>query len=188
MFTIPLSYDAVKSNSEHPEEPSIQWLREYLYTNKLIEEIAQYLSKVLKSMGYTSIGLKPTHDYNPSTLRSSWSHRHAGYICGLGTFGINNLLITSKGCAVRLGTIITEAKVEESERPRIEYCLEKRGIKCRRCIERCPIRALDYWGKGRFKCNERLMSIALKYKDILGGYTDACGKCSTGIPCATSIP
>jgi len=188
VFAIPLSYEAIESNTRDYNEPSLQWLREYLYTNRLIQEIVQHISKVLESMGYTSKGLNPTHDYNPSTLRSSWSHRHAGYVCSLGTFGLNNLLITSKGCAVRLGTIITEAKIEETERPTFEYCLEKRGIKCKKCIERCPIRALTNWDKGRFECNKRLTEIALKYKNVLEGYADACGKCSTGIPCATRIP
>ena len=187
VFAIPLSYSAVKSNEES-SEPSVQWLREYILTNKLIEEVAKYISSILKSHGYRSLGLKPTHNYKPDSLVSEWSHRHAGYVCGLGTFGLNNLLITSKGCAVRLGTVITEAEVEVSEKPRYEYCLERRGVKCKICIKRCPIRALDNWSYGRFKCSERLSKIALKYIGIIGEYADACGKCCTGVPCATGIP
>lgn len=33
---------------------------------------------------------------------SEWSHRHAAYIAGLGIFGINNMLITNKGCVGRI--------------------------------------------------------------------------------------
>jgi len=186
VFAIPLSLEAINSNIKG-EEPSIQWLKEYILTNKLIEEVDGHLSRELKSIGYKTIGIKPTHDYDPVNLRSSWSHRHAGYMAGLGTFGLNNLLITEKGCAVRLGTILTEAYIEETPKPTIEYCLAKRGVKCYKCIHRCPINALSDWSKGKYRCQERLNAIALKYKDIVKEFADACGKCATGIPCATKI-
>jgi len=35
---------------------------------------------------------------------SSWSERHAAYAAGLGTFSLNDALITPKGIAHRLGS------------------------------------------------------------------------------------
>ncbi len=187
VFAIPLSRYAVESN-KYGRYPSIQWLKEYLYTNRLISELVEYISKYLKRLGYYSVGIKPTHEFSRVNLRARWSHRHAGYIAGLGTFGLNNLLITEMGCAVRLGSIITEASIEESEKPRYEYCLAKRGVKCTACIDRCPINALSDWTTGRFKCYQWLESIDRRYRLLLGGCVDACGKCSTGVPCALKIP
>ncbi len=187
VFAIPLSYDAIKSNVSGGE-PSKQWLLEYIYTNKLIEEVGNYIAKELKSRGYKTISLKPTHDFDPKSLRSKWSHKHAGYIAGLGTFGINNLLITEKGCAVRLGTIITEAIIEETPKPSTEYCLVKRGYKCHKCVERCPIGALRNWDKGKHLCYSRLTKIALRFREELKARASACGKCAVGIPCAIKIP
>lgn len=187
VYAVPLTLEAINSNAEN-DEPSIEWLREYIIVNEIIESTSNDVVKHFKSLGYRSISIKPTGEFDKKTLVSMWSHRHAGYIAGLGTFGINNLLITEIGCCVRLGTIITEAPIEASERPGIEYCLEKRGVSCRICISRCPVNALNNWKIGKYKCYNRLEGIGAKYIDLLGGKADACGKCATGIPCSTKIP
>ena len=187
VYAVPLSLKAIESNIEG-EEPSLQWLKEYLLANKAIEESSGEVVEILRKEGFKSIAIKPTGEYDKKLLRAKWSHRHAGYITGLGTFGSHNLLITSMGCCVRLGTVITEAPVERTEKPNMEYCLERRGVECHKCIERCPIRALDDWSYGKYRCNDRLTSIAIKHKELLSGYADACGKCSVGLPCSTRIP
>ncbi|MGY0287812.1 MAG: epoxyqueuosine reductase [Candidatus Methanodesulfokora washburnensis] len=182
VFALPLSHEAISSNILG-DEPSPEWLRDYTAANEIIWSSSSRLSSYLIDLGYKSIPIRPTHDFDSDSLRASWSHRHAGFVCGLGTFGLNNLLITEKGCAVRLGSVITEAEVEESPRPPYEYCLAKRGKLCDACIKRCPIGALDDWSSGRRKCYDRLMSIASRKQ-----LADACGKCSVGIPCALQIP
>lgn len=184
VFALPLSIEAIESNVRG-DYPSREWLRDYLVANKLLWNSSMKLASLLEEQGYGSLPMKPTHDFDSESLISSWSHRHAGLICGLGTFGLNNLLITPMGCAVRLCSVITEAPLEESPRPEFEYCLARRGIKCDACLRRCPVKALDDWSVGKRRCYERLNMIA-EASDI--GFADACGKCSTGIPCATSIP
>jgi len=188
VFALPLSAEAVESNVGG-KEPSIQWLKEYLVGNKIIEKAGTRVAEELRKWGFKSIAIRPTHNFDEKTLTASWSHRHAGYVCGLGTFGLNNMLITVKGCAVRLGSVLTEAIVEETPRPTSEYCLEKRGMTCSLCVRKCPIDALSSWeDNGKFRCHSRLGEIARKYIGLLHEYADACGKCCVGLPCSLSIP
>ena len=188
VFALPLSTEAIESNVGDTE-PSLQWLKEYLIGNEVISKVGNAVVQEMKSRGFKSVAIEATHNFSKESLTASWSHRHAGYVCGLGTFGINNMLITPKGCAVRLGTVITEAVIEESIRPETEYCLERRGIRCRKCLLRCPINALSIWEtEGKFKCFNRLMEIAVKFRAILHDSADACGKCCVGLPCTSRIP
>jgi epoxyqueuosine reductase QueG len=185
VFALPISDEAIRSNISG-DEPSFEWLRDYVAANEILWNASCKLADYLKNSGYNSLPLRPTHDFDDVELRSSWSHRHAGYVCGLGTFGLNNLLITERGCAVRICTVITEAPIERSERPRHEYCLAKLGYSCDACLRRCPIGALNDWKSMKGKCYERLLSFSEKWPIL--GKADACGKCSVGIPCATQIP
>jgi len=187
VFAVPLSLEAVESNSKGME-PSIQWLKEYFLTNKLINYLSQAVADTLGRVGFKSMGLKATHDYDRETLTSHWSHRHAGYVAGLGTFGINNLLITPKGAAVRLGTVLTSLKLNPDSRPEVEYCTAKRGGGCGECVLKCPVNALENWSTGKFKCRDWIEGNDRKYRDTVGGICDACGKCSSGVPCSIKIP
>ena len=49
-------------------------------------------------------------------LISDWSHRHVAVIAGLGKFGLNNMLITDNGCCGRVGSFITDLKIEPTKR------------------------------------------------------------------------
>ena len=190
VYAVPLTLEAVCSNVESAE-PSTEWLRDYAYTNKVIDEASKRLAELLEREGYASVPLKATHDFDAETLRASWSHRHAGYIAGLGTFGANRLLITEKGCAVRLGSVVTTLKLKPTMKPEFEYCLEKWGLKCERCLERCPAGALNEWDGGKFRCWRKLQRVDDENKErarAFGGPLNACGKCAVGIPCATQIP
>ena len=52
---------------------------------------------------------------------------------GLGRLGLNNWLITEKGCCGRLGTFVTEAFFSPTLRPEQEFCLQKAGYRCSAC-------------------------------------------------------
>lgn len=184
VFALPVSLEAVMSNLKG-EDPSLEWLRDYIAANEILWRTAVKLSSIFEDYGYRSLAMRPTHDFDEDELRASWSHRHAGFVCGLGTFGLNNLLITTMGCAVRLNSVITEASIEGGPKPELEYCLAKRGYECNACMRRCPVRALDNWPLRKRRCYEKLVNSAERAGIR---YADACGKCSTGVPCATRIP
>ncbi len=187
VIALPLSREAVLSN-RHGVKPSRQWLYEYVIANKVLSKLAKALCEYLAKQGFDCVDIKPTHEFSQTYLHARWSHRHAGYIAGLGTFGINNMLITKAGCAVRLASVVTSCKVEITPRPEIEYCLEKRGILCSTCVKACPVEAFRDWRYGKYLCYTWLLRIDYTYRNLYGDPVDACGKCIANALCALSIP
>ncbi len=187
-FTIPLSLRAVNENIRG-NIGSYQWAYEYAYTNVLINFLAREISQLLARKGFKGVPIAATWNWDEKTLFADWSHRHSAYISGLGKFGVNNLLITEMGTAVRLGTVITDAEITPSFFPTEEYCLSKRGIKCDICLKRCPVHAFENWGgEGKWKCYENCLKTDEKHRERIGYVVDCCGKCISDTPCATSIP
>ncbi len=186
-FAVPLSERAVEEN-KYGGTGSFRWAYEYVETNRLLETIGREITKYLDRKGFKCVQIKPTGQWNKNLL-STWSHKYAAYVSGLGKFGIHRLLITRKGTAVRMGTVLTEAWIPQTEAPQEEYCLEKKGVSCRICIERCPVNAFENWDlKGKFKCYENCLRTHERYGEKLKGKADCCGKCISGTPCALGIP
>jgi epoxyqueuosine reductase len=48
---------------------------------------------------------------------SSWSERHAAHAAGLGTFGLCDGLITARGKAMRVGSVVARVSIEPTPRP-----------------------------------------------------------------------
>jgi len=142
---------------------------------------APQLMPAWREMGETAVG-----------IASAWSERHAAYAAGLGTFSLNDALITSKGIAHRLGSVITDLKLEPSERPypeRRSNCLYYREGTCGACIGRCPADALSRGGHDKYKCRSYVYgtipdAVAEKY----GVTATGCGLCQTNVPCEGGIP
>jgi len=135
-YFIPFVEEIANSNIEG-KYSSHQWAKAYIETNQLIAELNQHLQDELSEKGYQASLIAATNNFDKERLISDWSHRHAAYIAGLGTFGLNNMLITEKGCAGRIGTIVTDLKLEASERRAEERCLNKAGFNCSICVDRC---------------------------------------------------
>lgn len=166
--------------------PSAQWATAYSETNELIALINARLVHVLGSRGYRAVTIPATHDFDAETLVSAWSHRHAGYVAGLGTFGLNRLLITEKGCCGRLGSLVTDLAVEPTPRKEDEACLQRAGLACTACLEKCRGNALSESGFDARACYR----ILLENETRLGmaGRADVCGKCACGLPCSLTDP
>lgn len=189
VFFVPFEKWIVQSNIPE-EESSREWDYAYIETNQMLGDLTKYLYEKITEKGYKASNLPPTYNYDPKLLISDWSHRSSAYIAGIGTFGINNMLITEKGCCGRIGSAITDWELPADERPKEEFCLYKlKGI-CGRCIDRCPNNAFAMTdGKvsyDRYKCNEQIYDKIVKQWPI--GLGDTCGKCMCGVPCAFVNP
>ena len=121
---------------------------------------------------------------------SNWSERHVAHVAGLGTFSLSRGLITSKGIAMRCGSVVTDLKISPTPRPYTdfrEYCLFYSSGTCRECIKRCPASAITHKGHSKdacmVYCNE-IMQKADEYDAEIPG----CGLCQTGVPCEAGIP
>ena len=184
-YFLPFTKSIIASNVEG-KYSSKEWAYAYIETNQLIEDLNKKLKLELEKKDYNVSTVSATHQFDKANLISDWSHRHAAYIAGLGTFGVNNMLITEKGCAGRVGTLITDLKVEPSVRKSKEYCLSKAGIDCNKCVDRCVTDALSVDDFARFKCYNFLLKNDDLHSEL--DLSDVCGKCCVDLPCSLTDP
>jgi epoxyqueuosine reductase QueG len=186
VFFIPFKKNLQEENAKG-KFPCRNWGLAYQETNVLIETLSKEVRTFLERNGYRSELTPATHNFDPVQLKARWSHKHLGYIAGLGRFGVNAQLITPSGCAGRLGSLVTEADI--GDHPLVgadELCLHKMGKDCLQCFKRCPVRALDIDGIDRCRCWSRL-KLNIKHTKALAGLnetTHVCGKCVVELPCS----
>lgn len=154
-----------------------EWSDAYTITNDLLSKISDDLMELLRLKGYEGTGIPPTNNYNEETLTSEWSHKSTAVLAGIGSFGLNRLLITKYGTMGRLNSIITDAKIEPSENANHQYCLYYQSGKCKVCLEKCPSGALSEHGFDRFRCSAYLDGKYVHWSQ------QGCPMCSSG-PCA----
>lgn len=161
--------------------PSEEWAYAYDYTFRITDAIREFLIGEIEKLGYRAMSPEGVF-MSEEALKSNWSHRHLAYAAGLGTFGINNMLITELGCCGRYDTFLSDIPIETGSPVEEEYCPYKRDRSCRVCVDNCFTGALTTESFDRFRCYE-----LLKKNDPIVGQ-EVCGKCTTGIPCAYEIP
>jgi epoxyqueuosine reductase QueG len=177
--------------------PSREWAQTRNYGEKFNVVLRHHIVYYLTSKGYHAVApqLLPEwkkFDKTPVGIASSWSERHAAYAAGLGTFSLNDALITPKGIAHRLGSVITDVAIAPSQQIYLDYranCLFYREKSCGLCISRCPAGALSASGHDKVKCFEHVYgtvpaAVAQSYQVLETG----CGLCQTGVPCEWQIP
>jgi len=184
-YFIPFHPSIPKSNL-NGRLASREWGLTYILTNQLIANINDQLTQMLKKEGYSSTYVNATHNFNESTLMSNWSHRHVAYIAGLGNFGLNNMLITDKGCCGRIGTLVTTAPLTPTQRSGEPTCLYRLNGSCGLCVENCVNSSLAENSFNRHTCYELLLENADALAEI--GLADVCGKCTVGLPCSLVNP
>ncbi|MEO0249965.1 MAG: epoxyqueuosine reductase [candidate division WOR-3 bacterium] len=184
-FFVPFTEETTKTNVTG-EEASREWAQAYIDTNRLLADVSSRIAACIKARGHAVHPMPVTHSFDRRTLISTWSHRHVAYIAGLGTLGLNNMLITRNGCCGRLGSLITSLKIEPDSRPTTEACLYRSTGACTQCIDRCLWQALSLEGFDRHRCYEICLLNEKRFMDM--GKADVCGKCLVGIPCAHRIP
>lgn len=180
-YFLPFTEELVLANQGH-SYVSPKWALAYVETNSLIQDINNKISDELREKGVAVNTIQTAQKFDAKKIMSNWSHRHAAYIAGLGTFGINNLLITDKGCAGRIGTFVIDYKIKASPIKNKELCLSKQGEICTYCIDVCPVSAFEDERFARENCYNYLKNVAKHFIDI-DLECDCCGKCACG-PCA----
>jgi len=184
-FFIPFTKEINQSNIPN-RVSSKEWALTYIRTNTLILKVSSTIEALMNKAGYTVGKIPATHNFDKKTLISNWSHRHIAYLSGLGSFGINNMLITDNGCCGRLGSIVTNYPFETAIKSNKERCLNKINGRCGVCINRCVNNAFTSKEYNRFICYEMCLENAEVHKNI--GYADVCGKCLVGLPCSYKDP
>ena len=128
----------------------------------------------------------------PNGIASTWSERHAAYAAGLGTFSLNDGLITERGIAHRLGSVVAAVALPATSRGDTglyDNCLYHRLGRCGVCISRCPVKALSGKGHDKPACMEHVYGTAQRQVgELYGVKQTGCGLCQTSVPCEATNP
>lgn len=180
------------------ELPSIEWSRARYYGERVNGALRKAVVDRLESNGISACApaLIPEWSRQISqkySFASSWSERHAAYVCGLGTFGLSDGLITEAGKAVRVGSVIARISMQPTPRSYThhnEWCLAHAKGKCRACIKRCPASAISEAGHDKEKCRHYIRTVTACHveQNQLGFKVNSCGICQTKVPCEYQNP
>ncbi|MCX7861410.1 MAG: hypothetical protein N2449_00240 [Bacteroidales bacterium] len=186
VYFIPYKKHVVSSNI-HGSLASELWAKAYINANTLIENLNQSISKKIIEYGYQCVTISATHNFNADTLTSYWSHKHIAFICGLGSFGLHQMIITEKGCCGRLSSFVTNIPISDYfSKPSTINCLYFKENSCTQCMSRCVTGSLSLENFNRHLCYNQCLTNKEKYLYL--GIADVCGKCMVGVPCSTQKP
>ena len=190
-FFFPFTEEIRKSNRQDMAYPSNGWLNGRIEGQAFIREYTADIVRFLTGNGYAAMapsldarafseGFEDAH--NRRRYTTNWSERHAAYVCGLGIFGLSAGLITEKGMAGRLTSVITALNLEPDRRcyeRYNEYC-----AMCGKCARNCPAQAIDIKrGKDHAACSRFLDAVKADLDPWYG-----CGKCQVNVPCESGKP
>ncbi|NCB92836.1 MAG: epoxyqueuosine reductase [Clostridia bacterium] len=191
---VPFTKAVAQSNRSTDNLASPEWAQGYEYTNAMLSKLNERIISILEAHGYQGIVAPESKVFDNKILKSNWSHRHFAYASGIGTFGLNNMLITEAGCSGRLTTIVTNLNVETGKPMEKELCLYKQNGTCGVCVKHCPAGALTFEGYDRTKCYGQCWENAKVHTQFGSSYlnsegstnavgSEVCGKCVTYAPC-----
>lgn len=184
-YFLPYTEEVRVTNRASVPWPSDGWLHGRFEGQVFVKEFSQYIEKFLLDAGYQTV--VPMLDSrfktgSPATkFTSNWSERHIAFACGLGTFGLSGGIITQKGMAGRLGSVLTNLELPIDVRPyteTYEYC-----TMCGLCIPNCPSNAISLEEKKHEPCSAFLDKVLDRHSPRYG-----CGKCQVNVPCESEIP
>ena len=141
-FFLPFTKKVKDSNGIDFSHPSDEWLHARIEGEEMLNLLRTFLRDALINEGFPSVApVLDSRFHMLARFASNWSERHTAYICGLGTFGLSKNLITQKGAAGRIGSVITTHSLPVTPRPYTsfyEYC-----NMCGKCSKNCPVNCID---------------------------------------------
>jgi epoxyqueuosine reductase QueG len=196
-WILPASEGIRKSNRKETKYPSRLWAHARDFGEQFNVKLRDHLVEVLKKEGYQAVA--PMNSPHWKRVRSprvgfasSWSERHAAYVCGLGTFGLSDGFITPKGKAMRVGSVVTNLPLKPSAKKYPHHranCLYFFNRTCKVCAARCPAGAITAKGHDKDKCYEySYNTIGPSKRAEYGVKITGCGLCQTKVPCESEIP
>jgi len=199
-FALSRHPETFRSNAVQTAGPSLRWNHSIWYGETFTNALLAHIVDELEAAGVPTLAPSLSSGYRvdsePGLLASNWSHRHAAYAAGLGSFSLTDGFITPKGMAVWCGSLVTQALIEPT--PRVEgdhraNCLQATQGTCGLCIARCPANAISKEGHNRARCVQEVFIGQKAWLEgahgpgYIGMYA-GCGLCMTGLPCSTRIP
>lgn len=185
-----------KTNRRAEKYPSEEWARIRVYGEAFNVALRNHVVSSLEQAGRAAVAPMLTPNWTivnseRFSYASSWSERHAAHAAGLGTFGLCDGLITARGKAMRVGSVVAKLSIEPTPRPYANhhaYCLFFDNGTCGKCIDRCPVRAITEAGHDKEKCRQHLVRAREYVKNTYKFEGYGCGLCQVGVPCEAGIP
>lgn len=179
--------------------PCDRWLVSRGEWEALMEEFSGKLVAELEAEGYRCVSIDLQREFSRETSRnlgiaSKWSHRHAAFAAGLGTFGLSDGFISEKGKAIRITSLVIEADLEltdRKDRGPYDWCLYAFNGSCGECIKRCPVDAISKKGHNKEICaayEDQACETYWPEHIERGTYIFGCGLCQADVPCQSRCP
>ncbi|MFO7983828.1 MAG: 4Fe-4S ferredoxin [Desulfuromonadales bacterium] len=174
-----------------------RWARSRDFGEKFNIALRLHMARTLTEAGYPAVAPErlPGFDYRRSEkfgLASNWSERHTAHIAGLGTFGLSDGLITPRGKAARIGSVVVRHDLPTTPRPyssHLEWCLWYAKGTCGACMKRCPANAIDASGHDKDACHTYIREVtAPEARHRFETEATPCGLCQVKVPCEARIP
>ena len=188
-FFVPFSKPVMDSYEKRSSLPSLEWVSSRQNGEVFVNVMRRGLQRYLEKQGGRAAVPNLDPRYKAQNWIPMWSERHVGFIAGLGTFGLHAGLLTEKGAAGRIGSVVTDLELTPTVRPYTdiyEYCLWKTEGRCGACIIRCPVDAIDTEGKNHKVC------VTNGDKNIRPAFSEwgyhSCGHCQNHLPCSHHLP
>ncbi len=144
----------------------------YDYRQEIKDAVCSYLCK----QGYSAIAVDGEYTFDSSGKKSTWSHKSAAVISGLGQFGANRTVITKKGSAGVFFSVLVNAAIEPSEENVPVLCDYLVNGSCGLCFKSCPVGALSSDGLDKALC-QKMIDANL---NVEGDYHDTGTECVWG--------
>ncbi|NLU07331.1 response regulator [uncultured Clostridium sp.] len=146
---------------------SLECIYEKFEDTLFINMLCKFISKNIEDIGGISLIPSMSPRFSVKNYKSNWSEKHIAFISGLGTLSLNKTLITKRGCAGRLGSIIVSIPYRATKRAYrgiYDYCNS-----CGNCIEKCPYYAISKYNKDNstyvnFLCDRYQLSLPCEHK------------------------
>lgn len=196
-WVLPVARATRESNRPEERWPSRLWAQTRHHGEAFNTAVRRHVVAWLEARGHRAAAPQLTSGWrqldDPRVgVASTWSERHAAYAAGLGTFSLNDGLITARGIAHRLGSVITDLPLPPTARIAPDYrhnCLWHREGSCGLCIGRCPVGAISHAGHDKALCREYVYgTVVTAVAERYGVTQTGCGLCQTRVPCEAQIP
>jgi epoxyqueuosine reductase len=196
-WILPVARATRETNRKERRWPSREWAHTRNYGEGFNDLLRRQVVAFLSGRGHRAVAPVLSAEWkriddSPVGIASTWSERHAAFAAGLGTFSLNDGLITGRGIAVRCGSVITDLVLPPTKRSGGDHrgnCLFYRDGGCGICIDRCPAGALSREGHDKSKCREYChVEIPRAVGERHQVPENGCGLCQTLVPCEGAIP
>jgi epoxyqueuosine reductase len=165
--------------------PTIEYYEEYKRLNALLNELGEYTEKILREKGYEAAAqTQRVVEVDENTRRTALPHKTVATRAGIGWIGKCALLVTQEfGSAIRISTILTNAKLEAGTPINTSKCAE-----CSICKNTCPAGAVsgDLWEVTKYRDEfynaHECRKTARERSGKIGIHESMCGLCILKCP------